>query len=214
MFKNYYLLYGGFHIETTTKVILILDDKKPINFFSEVQNRLYIDIINIYNFENNSKGNDENAQSKKINDIERYLAYPISDKFQIFISAVKDNPNPNIENDLNPNLYFQRYIGNLLNFDIKSAYYEAKKIILESDNFTLIPTFMENIVVTNCSRFEIVYDDNNNINKEFNAEEEEDEELDKENNDLEEITRILEEDKTTSFNIKIATFIDLESNNG
>ena len=218
LFKNYYLLYGGFHIEISSPVKMILDDEKTIKFASNEQNMLYIDIINIYNFENDAKEN-ENNQSKKINDIERFLAYPISNKFQIFISAVKDNPNPNIENENNQNQYFQRYIGNLLNFDIKSAYYESKKIILKSHNFTIIPTFMENIVITNCSSFEIVYDDNNiNINRGSNVEEDEeedeDEELDKENNDLEEITRILEEDKTTSFNIKISTFIDLESNDG
>ena len=209
LYKYYYLLYGGIHIEINDELRLNLDDQKTIVFKNE-KNPLYIDIINIYNFENSPDQNSN--QNKKINDIERYLVYPISDKFQIFISAAKDNPNCNIEIE-NQNQYFQRYIGNLINFDVQSAYYEARKIIITSDNFTLTPTFMENICIKECSYFEITLD-NNNEKKETNNEEDEEEEN---NNDqlfdAEQITKIFETDKTTSFNIKISTFIDLESNN-
>ena len=211
LYKCYYLLYGGIHIEIDTKddANLILDDQKTIKLKCE-NNLLYIDIINIYNFENDG---DENAnRNKKINDIERYLVYPISDRFQIFLSAAKDNPYSNIENE-NQNQYFQKYIGNLINFDVQSAYYEAKKIILRSSNFTLTPTFMENIIFHNCYYFEISFD--NNTKKEYNSEEEEENEEENKNHlfDAQEITKIFETDKTTSFNVKISTFIDLESNN-
>ena len=213
LYKCYYLLYGGIHIEIDTKddANLILDDQKTIKLKCE-NNLLYIDIINIYNFENDG---DENAnRNKKINDIERYLVYPISDRFQIFLSAAKDNPYSNIENE-NQNQYFQKYIGNLINFDVQSAYYEAKKIILRSSNFTLTPTFMENITFHNCYYFEISFDNNNNNKKEYNSEEEEENEEENKNHlfDAQEITKIFETDKTTSFNVKISTFIDLESNN-
>ena len=205
LYKYYYLLYGGIHLEFKDDVKMILDDQRTINFTSD-KNFLYIDIINIYNYEN--EGEENENQSKKINDIEKYLVYPLSDKFQIFISAAKNNPNYNIESE-NHSQYFQRYIGNLINFDVNSAYYEAKKIILMSDNFTLIPTFIENITIKNCSYFEITLDDNN---KGFNDEENEEDENKKKLFDEEEITKIFETDITASFNVKISTFIDLESN--
>ena len=201
LYGHYYLLYGGVHIEATNNVMMNLDDSKTINFTNE---SLYIDIINIYNFENNEE-NKEN-QSKKINDIEKYLVYPNNDRFQIFVTAVKDSPNCNIENE---NQYFQKYISNLINFDAKSAYYESKKVIISSDNFTLTPTFLENITIKQCSYFEISFDNNN---KESNEEEEEkeDENIDLTNED--EIKKIFETDESTSFNIKISTFLDFESN--
>ena len=207
LYKYYYLLYGGIHLEFTDDVKMILDDQKTINFTSD-KNILYIDIINIYNFENDGEENEN--QSKKINDIEKYLVYPLSDKFQIFISGAKNYPNYNIENE-NHSQYFQRYIGNLINFDVNSAYYEAKKIIIMSDNFTLTPTFIENISIKNCSYFEITLDDDNN--KESINEENEEGENKNELFNEEEINKIFETDITTSFNVKISTFIDLESNN-
>ena len=79
-----------------------------------------------------------------------------------------------------------------------------------SDNFTLIPTFIENITIKNCSYFEITLDDNN---KGSNDEENEEDENKKKLFDEEEITKIFETDITGSFNVKISTFIDLESNN-
>ena len=88
-------------------------------------------------------------------------------------------------------------------------YYEAKKIILMSDNFTIIPTFFEKIRIGKCSYFEICFDDeekdlftdDNEINKEVAYSEESEEQK--------EIRKILEIDKSTSFNIKISTFLDL-----
>ena len=209
LYKYYYLLYGGIHIEINEEEArLTLDDHKNIIFKND-NKILYIDIINIYNFDSDKEENSNN--NKKINDIERYLIYPISDKFQIFVSAAKDNPNSNLENETQ-NQYFQKYIGNLLNFDVQSAYYEAKKIILTSENFTLIPTFIENVCIKNCNYFEITLD-NNNDKKESNDEEDEEDENNVKLFDNEEITKIFETDKTTSFNVKISSFIDLESNN-
>ena len=209
--SSYYLLYGGIHIETNGNNLQMILDGKTINFETQNQQTLFIDIVNIYNFDNNGDGINE---KKKINDIERYLAYPISDKFQIFISNVKDSPNCNNMENENQNQYFQKYIGNLINFDVKSAYYESRKIIIKSSSFTLTPTCIENITFNKCRYFEISFDNiYNNVESDDEEEEEESEEnIDKQNiNDLTEITKILELGKTGSFNIKIATFIDLES---
>ena len=41
-----------------------------------------------------------------------------------------------MENE-NQNQYFQKYIGNLINFDVKSAYYESRKIIIKSNSFNV-----------------------------------------------------------------------------
>ena len=201
LYNYYYLLYGGVHIEATDDVKLILDDSKTINF-SNGKKLIYIDIINIYN--DGSEIEKNTGFGKRINNIEKYLVYPNTEGFQIFISAVKDNPNCYIENE---NQYFQKYVGNLINFDVKSMYYEAKKIILMSDNFTIVPTFFEKIKIKNCSYFEICYDyEEKDIYKEENYNKEE---VNEEAEEIELIQKILEVDKTTSFNIKISTFLDL-----
>ena len=73
---------------------------------------------------------------------------------------------------------------------------------------------MENISFHDCYYFEISFD--NNTKKEYNSEEEEENEEEENKNhlfDAQEITKIFETDKTTSFNVKISTFIDLESDN-
>ena len=78
----------------------------------------------------------------------------------------------------------------------------------------MTPTCIENITFNKCRYFEISFDNiYNNVESDDEEEEEESEEnIDKQNiNDLTEITKILELGKTGSFNIKIATFIDLES---
>ena len=86
-------------------------------------------------------------------------------------------------------------------------YYEAKKIILKSDNFTIVPTFFEKIKIKNCSYFEICHDyEEKDIYKEENYNKEE---VNEEAEEIELIQKILEVDKTTSFNIKISTFLDL-----
>ena len=204
-YSYYYFLYGGVHIEATDYVQMIIDDSRTLNFNNN-KKKLYIDIINIYNDGSDIEKN--TGFCKRINNIEKYLVYPNSDKFQIFVSATKDNPNCFIENE---NQYFQKYVGNLINFDIKSMYYEARKIILISDNFTIIPTFFEKIRIRNCSYFEICFDKEEKDlfredihNKEDNNENEEIE-------DQKQIHKIFDVDKTTSFNVKISTFLDLNS---
>ena len=210
-YKYYYFLYGGVHIEASDDVKIILDDSRTVNFSND-KKKIYIDIINIYN--DGSEIEKNSGLSKRINNIEKYLVYPYTDRFQIFVSATKDNPNINIDNE---NQYFQKYVGNLINFDVKSMYYEAKKIILMSDNFVLVPTFFEKIKIRYCTYFEICFDskekdlyneENENINKEEDEENIEVDEVEENN----EIKRILDIDKTTSFNIKISTFLDLNSN--
>ena len=210
LYDYYYLLYGGLHIEVKKNGIKMILDQKTVN----IKEPVFIDIINIYNFENDNKNNEfESDGHNKINDIEKYLVYPISDKFQIFISPIKDNPNINNMENENPNQYFQKYIGNLINFDVKSVYYEAKKVTLSQGDFTIIPTFHEDITINNCSYFEITIDNNNKDSSSENEEEEEDEEKKEEHLDEEEMTKIFETNRTTSFTIKISSFIDLESNN-
>ena len=209
--KNFFLLYGGVHIEGGENLDIILDEKKSIKFENR-KSKIYIDIIHLYNYESNDN-------TKKINDIEKYLVYPSNNKFQIFISGAKDEPNiKSTENINNQNQYFQNYVGNLINFDVKSAYYEAKKIVVNGENFTLIPTFFEDIKMENCSYFEIAFDNSNNEEEEINSEEKEDDD-DNDNdenkndiNDKEKISKFFESEKTTSLNIKISSFIDLEYN--
>ena len=204
-YKYYYFLYGGVHIEAYDDVKIIINDSRTLKFTND-KKPIYIDIVNIYNDGSDIEKN--TGLNKRINNIEKYLVYPYTDRFQIFVSATKDNPNCYIENE-NQNQYFQKYVGNLINFDVKSMYYEAKKIILMSDNFTIIPTFFEKIRIGKCSYFEICFDDeekdlftdDNEINKEVAYSEESEEQK--------EIRKILEIDKSTSFNIKISTFLDL-----
>ena len=207
-YNYYYFIYGGVHIEASDDVKMILDDSRTINFSND-KKKIFVDIINIYN--DGSEIEKNSGLTKRINNIEKYLVYPYNDRFQIFVSSTKDNPNINIENE---NQYFQKYVGNLINFDLKSMYYEAKKIILMSDNFVLVPTFFEKIKIRYCTYFEIAFDakerdlyteDNENRNEEeINSEYYESEEK-------KDIQKILETDKTTSFNIKISTFLDLNS---
>ena len=76
-----------------------------------------------------------------------------------------------------------------------------------SDNFTIVPTFFEKIIIKNCSYFEICHDyEEKDIYKEENYNKEE---VNEEAEEIELIQKILEVDKTTSFNIKISTFLDL-----
>ena len=84
----------------------------------------------------------------------------------------------------------------ILNFDVKSLNYEAKKIIVkpynnELDTFNMTPTFL-NINPTQVSYFEIDYEPNNNPNREKINENDDNQDL-----------------GVYSFDIQIKTFIDL-----
>ena len=209
-YNYYYFIYGGVHIEASDDVKMILDDSRTINFSND-KKKIFVDIINIYN--DGSEIEKNSGLTKRINNIEKYLVYPYNDRFQIFVSSTKDNPNINIENE---NQYFQKYVGNLINFDLKSMYYEAKKIILMSDNFVLVPTFFEKIKIGYCSYFEIAFDEKERDiytedNENENRYEEENNSEYYETEERKDIEKILETDKTTSFNVKISTFIDLNS---
>ena len=179
---NFYYLYGSIHIESDVGIELQLD-KETIVFTNEGSN-IYIDIINIYN---------EN-EGGKINEIEKYLVNPNSNCFQVFVSAEKNGINTNIDQDKKDSNYFKKFVIPILNFDVKSMNYEAKKIIVRPINndgsFRLTPTFLYNIP-TEVSYFEIDYAPNNNTNREKLNE---NEELDL---------------GVYSFDIQIKTFIDL-----
>ena len=207
-YKYYFFLYGGVHIEANKDIKMVMDDSRTVNLKND-NKTFYIDIINIYN--DGSEIEKNTGIGKRINNIEKYLVYSYTDRFQIFVSATKDNPNCNIENE---NQYFQKYVGNLINFDVKSMYYEAKKIILWSDdyNFTIIPTFFEKIKIKNCNYFEICFDiEEKDLFREENDNKEE-ENYENEENEKQKIRKILETEQTTSFNIKICTFLDLNLN--
>ena len=185
---EYYYIYGSVHIESEGCIQLQLD-KETIVFTNDDENKktIYIDIINIYN---------ENKEGGKINDIEKYLVNPNSNCFQVFVSSEKNGKNAKIDNEKKES-YLQKFVVPILNFDVKSLNYEAKKIIVstiddEPESFRLTPTFL-NLSPTEVTYFEIDYEPNPNRDK-INENEE--------NPDL----------GVYSFDIKIKTFIDLYKN--
>ena len=182
---DYYYLYGSIHIESSVSISLQLDNE-TIDFTTDQDKEnkiIYIDIINIYN---------EN-EGGKINDIERYLVNPNSNCFQVFVSSEKDGKKAKV--DPNEKDYLKKFVVPILNFDVKSLNYEAKKIIVKPVNgngsFRLTPTFL-NINPTEANYFEINYEPNNNPNRDKLNENEENQEL-----------------GVYSFDIQIKTFIDL-----
>ena len=188
---DYYYLYGSIHIEAESGIILQLD-KETIVFTNDdmTKRSIYIDIINIYN--ENDGG--------KINDIEKYLVNPNSNCFQVFVSAEKNGKNSKIDLNEKKEDYLKKFVVPILNFDVKSLNYEAKKIVVlpindDQESFKITPTFL-NINPTEVSYFEIDYEPNNNPNRDKINENEE-------NPDL----------GVYSFDIKIKTFIDLYKSN-
>ena len=181
--EGFYYLYGSVHIESEASIVLQLD-KETIVFTNDDLNKrnIYIDIINIYN---------EN-DSGKINDIEKYLVNPNSNCFQVFVSSEK---NAKLDTSEKKENYFHKFVIPILNFDVKSLNYEAKKIIVRPEDdlrtFRLTPTFLS-INSINASYFEINYGPNTNPNRDKLNENEE-------NPDL----------GVYSFDIQIKTFIDL-----
>ena len=216
IYDNYYYFYGGFHIESkkSLKVLLDDDDSKTIfishettkqsNNLNTIVNKSdmnYIDIINMYC--------DNEKARKRINNIEKYMISNYNNRFQIFVSGVKDSPN--MDNDFDKNEkdeFLKRYVTNLINFDVKSMYYEANKIIVASEDFTLMPTFIENLIIPNCTYLEVSFgEDKNNEEMEFG----ENEEKENEENVKENVDNKNTED-ASSFNFQIATFLDLSNN--
>ena len=188
---DYYYLYGSIHIEAESGIILQLD-KETIVFTNDdmTKRSIYIDIINIYN--ENDGG--------KINDIEKYLVNPNSNCFQVFVSAEKNGKNSKVDLNEKKEDYLKKFVVPILNFDVKSLNYEAKKIVVlpindDQESFKITPTFL-NINPTEVSYFEIDYEPNNNPNRDKINENEE-------NPDL----------GVYSFDIKIKTFIDLYKSN-
>ena len=188
---DYYYLYGSIHIEAESGIILQLD-KETIVFTNDdmTKRSIYIDIINIYN--ENDGG--------KINDIEKYLVNPNSNCFQVFVSAEKNGKNSKVDLNEKKEDYLKKFVVPILNFDVKSLNYEAKKIVVlpindDQESFKITPTFL-NINPTEVSYFEIDYEPNNNPNRDKINENEVNPEL-----------------GVYSFDIKIKTFIDLYKSN-
>ena len=189
---NLYYIYGSIHIESSKTIVLDLD-KETFVFTNEdsPQSNIYIDIINIYN-ENNGG---------KINDIEKYLVNPNNNCFQVFVSAQKvendEISGKYVKKDDNEKKedYLKKFVVPILNFDLKSMNFEAKKIKVRNEDqtgsFKLTPTFF-NITPTDVNYFEINYAPNSKRNKD-NLNDNGD------NQDL----------GVYSFDIQIKTFIDL-----
>ena len=193
--ENYYYIYGSIHIESEFNLMVELDNEIYMLNSDDKNKNIYIDIINIY---------DEN-EGKKINEIEKYLVNPNANAFQVFISSEINNEKSFIDPNLYTNskdkkeVFKKKFVVPIMNFDIKSLNYEAKKIIIktvdeDNENFKLTPTFL-NMTPTNVSYFEINYENKNKIKFK--------DELFENNNDL----------GVFSFDIKIKTFIDLYRKN-
>jgi len=183
---EYYYIYGSIHIESQVNILLQLDKETIVFTNDDPKKTINIDIINIYN---------EN-EGGKINDIEKYLVNPNSNCFQVFVSTEKNAKNEIGEKKED---YLKKFVVPILNFDLKSLNYEAKKIIVrplddDLESFRLTPTFL-NINPTEVTYFEIDYEPNNSPNRDKINENDE-------NPDL----------GVYSFDIQIKTFIDLYKN--
>ena len=182
---NYYYIYGSIHIEAETNLIITLDNETIVlNVDDKGEKNIFIDIINIYN---------EN-EGKKINESEKYLVNPNANAFQVFISCEQNNPKAFVSSKEGKDDYLKKFVVPMMNFDVKSLNYEAKKISVqpvdeENGYFKLTPTFL-NVNPTNVNNFEINYENKNKMKiNEDNLQ----------TNDL----------GVYSFDIKIKTFIDL-----
>ena len=182
---NFYFIYGSIHIESQFNLMIKLDNETYIlNPDDRNEKNIYIDIINIY---------DEN-QGKKIHETEKYLVNPNANAFQVFISCEQNDEKASViqRDEKSKDTYFQKFVIPLMNFDVKTLNYEAKKIIIkpieEDTDFKLTPTFL-NTNYTNVSYLEINYENKDKMKINNNLQ----------NGDL----------GIYSFEIKIKTFIDL-----
>ena len=182
---NYYYVYGSIHIESEYDVEITLDNESfIINVDEKSEKNIFVDIINIY---------DEN-EGNKINECEKYLVNHNANAFQVFISSDENDPKTNVVYKEHKDNYLNRFVVPMMNFDLVSLNYEAKRIIIkpcdqENDYFKLTPTFL-NMNPSNVNYFEINYENKNKIKI--------NEDL-LQNNDM----------GVYSFDIKIKTFIDL-----
>ena len=188
---NYYYIYGSIHIESEFSLMVQLDNEIYMFNLDDKAKNIYIDIFNIF---------DEN-EGIKINEIEKYLVNPNANAFQVFISSELNNKKASIDPNLYTNskdkkeVFKKNFVVPIMNFDMKSLNYEAKKIIIktvdeDNESFKLTPTFL-NMTPSNVNYFEINYENKNKIKIK--------DDFFDDNNDL----------GVYSFDIKIKTFIDL-----
>lgn len=143
--------YGSLHIETTSNVHLeLIDLDKKYNFISDLGEEIYIDIINLYDY-------DDETEKRRINDIERYLVTSTENYFQIFVSSNKGDTHQKVVNGKNDD-YFKRFVVNLLDFDSQTLNFQSKQIKITVDN--LFTTFLKftNQVLDNCNSIELDFD--------------------------------------------------------
>ena len=143
--------YGSLHIETTSNIHLeLIDLNQKYNFVSDLSEEIYIDIINLYDY-------DDETEKRRINDMERYLVTSTDNYFQIFVSSNKGDTHQKVLNGKNDD-YFKRFVVNLLDFDSQTMNFQAKKIKITVDN--LFTTFLKftNQVLDNCNSIELDFD--------------------------------------------------------
>ncbi len=143
-------LYGSIHICADNEVILTLDgeeDKRLI--FKNNYAKIYIDIINLYS------ENDKN-ESIKINDIEKYLIDSTDNYFQIFISGKQEKTNQIIKDNQREE-YFKKFVINMMNFDVNTLNYQARRIRIESSHDMKIDSVYVNLDIYS-NLFEISFD--------------------------------------------------------
>jgi hypothetical protein len=148
---NLLYIYGSLHISCDNEVIITFDsdeDKRLI--FKNNYNKIYIDIINLYS-------ETDKSDSIKINDIEKYLVNSTEDYFQIFISGKQEKTNQIIKDNQREE-YFKKFVINMMNFDVSTLNYQARRIKIESNNDMKIDSVFVNLNL-NSTYFEISFDE-------------------------------------------------------
>ena len=144
-------IFGSLHISCDNEVIITFDsdeDKRLI--FKNNYNKIYIDIINLYS-------ETDKSDSIKINDIEKYLVNSTEDYFQIFISGKQEKTNQIIKDNQREE-YFKKFVINMMNFDVSTLNYQARRIKIESNNDMKIDSVFVNLNL-NSTYFEISFDE-------------------------------------------------------
>ena len=123
--------------------------------FKNNYNKIYIDIINLYS-------ETDKSDSIKINDIEKYLVNSTEDYFQVFISGRQEKTNQIIKDNQREE-YFKKFVINMMNFDVSTLNYQARRIKIESNTEMTIDSVFVNLNLKT-TYFEISFDEVENNN--------------------------------------------------
>ncbi len=150
-------IFGSLHVSCDNEVIITFDsdeDKRLI--FKNNYNKIYIDIINLYS-------ETDKSDSIKINDIEKYLVNSTEDYFQVFISGRQEKTNQIIKDNQREE-YFKKFVINMMNFDVSTLNYQARRIKIESNTEMTIDSVFVNLNLKT-TYFEISFDEIETNNK-------------------------------------------------